>query len=1073
MGCCNSRPREYALGAVRRGSVGEVMVKEIVVQIDPQPQPQPQPQLQAAPERQPKLAAAAAPPLVIHGVPISAREAAAARLRPEAGVGASGSARPAAAQPGNRVVRVFLSSTFQDMQAERDAIRALVNPSMKRLCAERGVFYHAVDLRWGITDDACKSGMVTLLCLREVERSNYFAAFVKARYGWHLNPNASAEDEGNALFRLNLERAAGEFPWVREWEDRSVTEIEIRAGALRDVAAARGRSMFYFASPSLSAAAAASGGGEGPYAAARLEALKGDVRASGLPLEEYGTPEELARAIRSALTDMLERDHPLSRTTTWLEFERSFHGAFGETRRRAFVRDPSDDAALDGYAGSDGPQALAVVGPNGCGKSSLLASWSHAWAEGHPGDVTVAHFVGGTYSSSLLSAIARRISEEVRAKWPDQEPIDFTGSDAEVSVRLARALARGAQEWPARVVLVIDGVDQLSGGPAARDLAWLPAAAGPRLRLLLSTPRGPALRAAEQSGRPLLVHEVGPLGAGRRAAVGRALSEERAARIAASPHAASPLFLVAVLEELSAASVHARLDDDLARMLACEGPVELYRLILRRLAARHGRDLVQDAACAVACTRHGIAEAELVGFLHVDAPGGPPNLEWCFLWQEFLPLVVNRQSLYSFTHRCTQEAVEREFGVDPNPAAGPSEFHGRLGEFFAGHENAGRMAEEAPWALARAGRGRLGALAAAMCQPEILNRLDPYEAARVWRLAGAEEEAAARYGEGLGLRGAPGGASPADPAALEVAGAVLDALGRPRAALPFLQEALRLRRAAAGGPGAEDAGTAAAASDLAELYRKAEDYEAAEALYKEALGTMRRVLGPEDPTTASVAQNYGAMLRMRGEAGAGRPLLEEALRVYRAALGDLHPHTGAAAGNLAGALEDLGERAAARPLYQEALEIRRRALGHDHPETGTAAENLGSFLVAGGDLEAGVPLLEEAVRVKRGALGPSHPELASALVCLGYARQQAEQFQAARELYQEALEIRRGALGAGHPIASVADVAHRLGQVCDRMADWEDAQKLYEEAAQAYEAAGDPRAEGARADLAAVTEFLS
>eukprot|EP00741_Cyanophora_paradoxa_P015796 tig00020904_g15251.t1 len=124
-----------------------------------------------------------------------------------------------------RVVRIFVSSTFQDMQAERDAIRSFVNPTLKAMCAERGLFFHCVDLRWGINEEACQAGLVTLLCLREVDRSTHFVGLLKARYGWHLRPDAPADDKDNALFRLNLGRAGEEFPWVQEWQDRSVTEI--------------------------------------------------------------------------------------------------------------------------------------------------------------------------------------------------------------------------------------------------------------------------------------------------------------------------------------------------------------------------------------------------------------------------------------------------------------------------------------------------------------------------------------------------------------------------------------------------------------------------------------------------------------------------------------------------------------------------------------------------------------------------------------------------------------------------------------------------------------------------------
>ena len=38
-----------------------------------------------------------------------------------------------------RVIRVFVSSTFRDMQAERDHLVKIIFPHLRKLCAERGV----------------------------------------------------------------------------------------------------------------------------------------------------------------------------------------------------------------------------------------------------------------------------------------------------------------------------------------------------------------------------------------------------------------------------------------------------------------------------------------------------------------------------------------------------------------------------------------------------------------------------------------------------------------------------------------------------------------------------------------------------------------------------------------------------------------------------------------------------------------------------------------------------------------------------------------------------------------------
>ena len=59
-----------------------------------------------------------------------------------------------------RVVRVFVSSTFRDMQDERNELVKFVFPELKRRCRKRRVEFIGVDLRWGITDEQKAEGKV-------------------------------------------------------------------------------------------------------------------------------------------------------------------------------------------------------------------------------------------------------------------------------------------------------------------------------------------------------------------------------------------------------------------------------------------------------------------------------------------------------------------------------------------------------------------------------------------------------------------------------------------------------------------------------------------------------------------------------------------------------------------------------------------------------------------------------------------------------------------------------------------------------------------------------------------------
>src|SRR5690606_30004501 len=133
-----------------------------------------------------------------------------------------------------RVIRVFVSSTFRDMKRERDLLVKEVFPDLRRKCAQRFVVFTEVDLRWGITEQQANEGQVLPLCLAEIERSRpYFIGLLGERYGWipdTIRPEV-------------IERQ----PWLQEHlEGRtSVTELEILHGVLNNQEMAD-HAFFYF-----------------------------------------------------------------------------------------------------------------------------------------------------------------------------------------------------------------------------------------------------------------------------------------------------------------------------------------------------------------------------------------------------------------------------------------------------------------------------------------------------------------------------------------------------------------------------------------------------------------------------------------------------------------------------------------------------------------------------------------------------------------------------------------------------------------------------------------------------------
>ena len=70
---------------------------------------------------------------------------------------------------------IFVSSTFCDMQSERDILRDLVLPQVNEFASKYGRAVEIIDLRWGVdtaaVSEAEQNNKVLRTCLDEIERS--------------------------------------------------------------------------------------------------------------------------------------------------------------------------------------------------------------------------------------------------------------------------------------------------------------------------------------------------------------------------------------------------------------------------------------------------------------------------------------------------------------------------------------------------------------------------------------------------------------------------------------------------------------------------------------------------------------------------------------------------------------------------------------------------------------------------------------------------------------------------------------------------------------------------------------
>lgn len=120
-----------------------------------------------------------------------------------------------------RTFRVFVSSTFEDLKAERDALQRDVFPKLRALCEQHGARFQAIDLRWGVREEASFDQKTMEICLAEIGRCQKtgikpnFIVLLGDRYGWCPVPAMVDKDEFDAVLCGVADREEQTF--VRGW----------------------------------------------------------------------------------------------------------------------------------------------------------------------------------------------------------------------------------------------------------------------------------------------------------------------------------------------------------------------------------------------------------------------------------------------------------------------------------------------------------------------------------------------------------------------------------------------------------------------------------------------------------------------------------------------------------------------------------------------------------------------------------------------------------------------------------------------------------------------------------------
>ena len=323
--------------------------------------------------------------------------------------------------PHNREIRVFLSSTFQDMDAERQHLVKQVFPRVRAACLARQVGLTEIDLRWGVTEEESQNGVTVEICLKEIDRCRdfppFFIGFLGERYGWiprHEDLQAYWQRHTDSPYAAPIQTAVQ--------RGISVTELEMDLAVLAQGAPDKlaGHALFLLRAPALTDQLYQATTGRAPDpgdrrfydpAQGQLEALKTRIRHSPyLGIDGYTRIEDFGHAIADYLLAALDRYFPADQVPSAFEQGNLAHAAFRYHRLQNYLPRPevrqAVEEALARRADQPSLGAILLAGPSGQGKSALMADLARHLGE-QPGYRVIDHYIGADADNRLEAWVLR------------------------------------------------------------------------------------------------------------------------------------------------------------------------------------------------------------------------------------------------------------------------------------------------------------------------------------------------------------------------------------------------------------------------------------------------------------------------------------------------------------------------------------------------------------------------------------------------------------------------------------------------------------------------------------------
>lgn len=441
-----------------------------------------------------------------------------------------------------KTVRIFISSTFCDMHAERDHLVKVVFPALREKLEKYRIHLIDIDLRWGITEEQSDNDQALDLCLQQVNECRpFFIGILGERYGYVPK-------------RFNA-NSVSKYGWIQHQTGKSITELEILYGVLQKEEM-HNHSFFFFRDPGffneVPEAKRTDLEAEDSESAEKLEKLKASIRTADLPvppLENYPCkysglrinrrlavldldkedqrhlkevsrdgivkPEEyknlnrqvkeivnhygvvylkgldvFGRHVHDYLWEAIKKELNLTEISPVetlaskdpLAEEEDYNDRFIESRLHVYVGREKVQRQLTEYAESNDTVPCLLTGPSGSGKSAALAKFVDTYKNEHLDVYLIPHFIGASPESTNLRQMLRRFCIKLKERYgfEDEVPHDVHELTSKFLEFIAKVLESS------KVLFIIDAINQMKETDNAHTIHWLPRKLPPQVKVIIS-----------------------------------------------------------------------------------------------------------------------------------------------------------------------------------------------------------------------------------------------------------------------------------------------------------------------------------------------------------------------------------------------------------------------------------------------------------------------------------------------------------------------------------------------------------------------------------------------------------